>query len=53
MLYFYVILNNPTGLVSSKSIKKIIENIDGSTKILIDESFIELIDEEDTIILVH
>jgi threonine-phosphate decarboxylase len=37
--------NNPTGLVSSKSIKKIIENVDGSTKILIDESFIELVDE--------
>jgi threonine-phosphate decarboxylase len=39
--------NNPTGLFSVKSIKKIIENIDSSTKILIDECFIEFIDDDD------
>ena len=35
--------NNPTGLLS-KSITKIIENTDSSKKILIDESFFDLID---------
>jgi threonine-phosphate decarboxylase len=40
--------NNPTGLLSTKSIKKIIENVDRSTKILIDECFIELVDDGDT-----
>lgn len=38
--------NNPTGLFSAKSIKKIIESIDSSTKILIDECFIEFIDDD-------
>jgi threonine-phosphate decarboxylase len=38
--------NNPTGLLSTKSIKKIIERIDSSTKILIDECFIELVDDD-------
>jgi threonine-phosphate decarboxylase len=38
--------NNPTGLLSTKSIKKIIEHIDSSTKILIDECFIELVDDD-------
>jgi threonine-phosphate decarboxylase len=37
--------NNPTGLLSDKSLKKIIEGVDSSTKILIDECFIELIDD--------
>jgi threonine-phosphate decarboxylase len=37
--------NNPTGLLSTGSIKKIIECIDSSTKILIDECFIELVDD--------
>ena len=38
--------NNPTGLlVSANSIIKIIESVDSSTKILIDECFIELIDK--------
>ena len=37
--------NNPTGLMcSTKLIKKIIESVDSSTKILIDECFIELSD---------
>ncbi len=39
--------NNPTGLlVSANSIIKIIENVDSSTKVLIDECFIELIDKD-------
>lgn len=38
--------NNPTGLLSTKSIKKIIRCIDSSTKILIDECFIELVDDD-------
>ena len=36
--------NNPTGLLATKQIIKIIENIDSSTKILLDECFIELAD---------
>jgi threonine-phosphate decarboxylase len=39
--------NNPTGLFSVKPIKKIIESIDSSTKILIDECFIEFTDDGD------
>lgn len=39
--------NNPTGLFSVKPIKKIIESIDSSTKILIDECFIEFTDDDD------
>lgn len=35
--------NNPTGLLSIKPIKKIIEGIDSSTKILVDECFIEFV----------
>jgi threonine-phosphate decarboxylase len=38
--------NNPTGLLSTKAIKTIIECIDSSTKILIDECFIELVDDD-------
>jgi threonine-phosphate decarboxylase len=38
--------NNPTGLFSVKRIKKIIESIGSSTKILIDECFIEFIDDD-------
>jgi threonine-phosphate decarboxylase len=38
--------NNPTGLFSVKPIKKIIESIDSSTKILIDECFIEFTDDD-------
>lgn len=36
--------NNPTGMLATKQIMKIIENIDNSTKILLDECFIELAD---------
>jgi threonine-phosphate decarboxylase len=36
--------NNPTGWLESKSIKKIIEGVDNSTRILIDECFIEFVD---------
>jgi len=39
--------NNPTGMLATKQIKKIIESIDSSTKILLDECFIELIDNPD------
>jgi threonine-phosphate decarboxylase len=36
--------NNPTGILATKQIMKIIENVDRSTKILLDECFIELAD---------
>lgn len=39
--------NNPTGLLSSASIRKIIENIGSNTCIFIDECFIELVDDGD------
>jgi threonine-phosphate decarboxylase len=39
--------NNPTGLLSSKSIRKIIEDADSDTYIFIDECFIELVDDGD------
>lgn len=35
--------NNPTGLLYRKSLKTIIERLDSSTKILVDECFIELV----------
>jgi threonine-phosphate decarboxylase len=38
--------NNPTGLLYKKLLK-IIERIDNSTKILVDECFIEFVDESD------
>src|SRR5919202_1683391 len=37
--------NNPTGLVDTSEIKKVVESVDSSTKILVDESFIELVDD--------
>ncbi|HEX5573429.1 MAG TPA: histidinol-phosphate transaminase [Nitrososphaeraceae archaeon] len=37
--------NNPTGLFSYDLIEKLVKKIDGSIKILIDESFIEFVDE--------
>ena len=40
--------NNPTGMLATKQIMKIIENIDSSTKILLDECFIELADNPET-----
>jgi threonine-phosphate decarboxylase len=36
--------NNPTGKLATKQIMKIIENVDSSTRILLDECFIELAD---------
>jgi threonine-phosphate decarboxylase len=39
--------NNPTGLLYRKSLKKIIERVDNSTKILVDECFIELVNASD------
>ena len=44
--------NNPTGLLSTAEAKQIIEEIDGSTKILLDECFIELVDRPDANTLV-
>jgi threonine-phosphate decarboxylase len=37
--------NNPTGLIGTSEIKKVIERLDDSTKVLLDESFIELVHE--------
>src|SRR5919202_2673349 len=37
--------NNPTGLIGTNDIKKVVERLDSSTKILVDESFIELVDD--------
>lgn len=39
--------NNPTGLLYRTSLKKIINHLDSSTKILVDESFIEFVNESD------
>jgi threonine-phosphate decarboxylase len=36
--------NNPTGMLATKQVMKIIEGVDYSTKILLDECFIELVD---------
>lgn len=42
--------NNPTGLLATGKIKKIIKSVDSSTKILLDECFIELADKADTLV---
>ncbi len=39
--------NNPTGMLATKQTRKIIESVDSSTKILLDECFIELVDTPD------
>jgi threonine-phosphate decarboxylase len=39
--------NNPTGMLATKEIRKVIENVGSSTKILLDECFIELVDDPD------
>lgn len=39
--------NNPTGILATRQIRKIIESVDSKTKILLDECFIELVDEPD------
>jgi len=40
--------NNPTGMIATREIRKIIESVESSTKILLDECFIELTDEPNT-----
>jgi threonine-phosphate decarboxylase len=42
--------NNPTGLLATDEIKKIIKRVDSSTKILLDECFIELADRKETLV---
>lgn len=42
--------NNPTGILATGEIKKIIKNVDSSTMILLDECFIELADGADTLV---
>jgi threonine-phosphate decarboxylase len=37
--------NNPTGMLATQEIRKIIESVDSSTKILLDECFVELVDD--------
>jgi threonine-phosphate decarboxylase len=37
--------NNPTGMLATKEIRKVIENTGSSTKILLDECFIELVND--------
>ncbi len=39
--------NNPTGMLATREIRKIIKSVDSSTKILLDECFIELVDDPD------
>ncbi|MDQ4050466.1 MAG: histidinol-phosphate aminotransferase family protein [Thermoproteota archaeon] len=45
--------NNPTGMLATKQIQKIIKNVDSSTRILLDECFIELTDKPDANTLVE
>ena len=37
--------NNPTGMLATEEIRKVIENVDNSTTILVDECFIELVND--------
>jgi threonine-phosphate decarboxylase len=37
--------NNPTGTLATREIRKIIEGVDSSTKVLLDECFVELVDD--------
>jgi threonine-phosphate decarboxylase len=37
--------NNPTGLLATDAVRKVIEGVDPSTKILLDECFIELVNK--------
>ena len=37
--------NNPTGRLATRQIRKIIESVDSATKILLDECFVELVDD--------
>lgn len=45
--------NNPTGLLSTQAARKVIEGVDNSTKILLDECFIELVDRPDANTLIR
>lgn len=45
--------NNPTGLLATDAVRKVIEEVDPSTKILLDECFIELVDKPKTNTLIH
>lgn len=42
--------NNPTGLLYTAEIKRIVEGVDSSTKILLDECFIELADRQESVV---
>ncbi|MEM3159991.1 MAG: histidinol-phosphate transaminase [Nitrososphaera sp.] len=42
--------NNPTGLLATSEIKKIIKGVDSSAMILLDECFIELADRAETLV---
>ena len=39
--------NNPTGILGTRQIRKVIDSVDSKTKILLDECFIELVDDPD------
>nr|MDQ4050996.1 histidinol-phosphate aminotransferase family protein [Thermoproteota archaeon] len=45
--------NNPTGMLATKQILKIIKNVDSSTRILVDECFIEFTDKPDANTLIQ
>jgi threonine-phosphate decarboxylase len=38
--------NNPTGILSSRQVEKILKSIDVSTRVMLDECFIELVDRD-------
>ncbi|MGI0020411.1 MAG: pyridoxal phosphate-dependent aminotransferase [Nitrososphaera sp.] len=42
--------NNPTGMLATRAIKKVIEDVDNTTKIMLDECFIELADRQETLL---
>ncbi len=42
--------NNPTGMLATPAMKKVIEGVDNATKILLDECFIELADRQETLL---
>ena len=42
--------NNPTGMLATRQIERIIESVDASTKVLLDECFIELVDNPESLV---
>lgn len=42
--------NNPTGMLATSAMKKVIKGVDNTTKILLDECFIELADRQETLL---